>query len=388
MKIVIAFDSFKGSADSLALAQAARKGILQVMPTSEIVIFPLADGGEGTTRAISQGLNAREVYCSVHDALMNPIETAYAISPDGVAVMEMAAACGLPLITEDHRNPRYTTTYGTGEMIADAIRRGCRRFILGLGGSATNDAGIGLLQALGMRFLDADGRCLDPIGDNLANIADVDETDVIPQLRECEFLLACDVNNPFAGPNGAAHIYAGQKGADASDINLLDSGLQHFAKVIEKLKHIDISQIPGAGAAGGMGGGLIAFLPAKLRPGIDIILETLQIQKELKNADLVITGEGKLDHQTVMGKALGGILQLSKDKGVPVVALGGSIEQTDLLNQHGFTAVFSIQPGPVSLNRAMDTDYALENVRRIVTQIIRMVEPFKNSPLLCQQLEL
>lgn len=343
-KILLAFDSFKGSAGSLDIAKAAEKAILKAYPHCNIATFPIADGGEGTTEAICTGLNVDRISCRVHDPLMNPIEVTYGITRDGTtAILEMAAASGLPLVPDLLRNPMNTSTYGTGEIVLDALNRGCRQFIMGLGGSATNDAGIGMLAALGVRFLDKSGNRLDPQGSNLMHIASIDDSHLHPALLESSFIIACDVNNPFYGPQGAAFVYAPQKGASDEEVIALDKGLQHYAAVIEEQKGIHIASIPGAGAAGGMGGGLLPFLRATLKPGIDTILEILNFHESLQDADLVFTGEGKLDAQTAMGKALGGILRIAHEQHVPVIALGGGVEATTQLNEMGFTAVLSIQ---------------------------------------------
>lgn len=377
-KIILAFDSFKGSAGSLEIAGAARKGILKECPHCNVVSFPIADGGEGTTEAICTGLEVNHVTCTAHDPLMNPIDVTYGITQDGTtAILEMASASGLPLVPEALRNPLNTSTYGTGEIIRDALQKGCRRFILGIGGSATNDAGTGMLSALGIRFLDESGNPLKPIGSNLIRIAAIDDSSLHPALQEATFTIACDVNNPFYGPQGAAFVYAPQKGASPEEVIALDEGLRHYADILLKQKGVDIAAIPGAGAAGGMGGGLLPFLHATLKPGIDAILDILPFEESLHEADLIFTGEGKLDAQTGMGKALGGILQMAQGRNVPVIALGGAVEATELLNEMGFTAVLPIQPAPVSLERAMQKEFTLDNIERTVAQLIRIIQRFK-----------
>lgn len=377
-KIILAFDSFKGSAGSLEIARAARKGILKECPHCEVVCFPIADGGEGTTEAICTGLEAYQTSCTAHDPLMNPVELTYGITQDGTtAILEMASASGLTLVPESLRNPLNTSTYGTGEMIRDALQKGCRRFILGIGGSATNDAGIGMLSALGIRFLDESGNSLKPIGSNLIRIAAIDDSSLHPALQEATFTIACDVNNPFFGPQGAAFVYAPQKGASPEEVTALDEGLRHYAGIIRNQKGVDIATIPSAGAAGGMGGGLLPFLHATLKPGIDAILDILRFKESLQDTDLIFTGEGKLDAQTGMGKALGGILQMAQERNVPVIALGGGVEATEQLNEMGFTAVLPIQPAPVSLDRAMQKEFTLDNIERTVAQLVRIIQQFK-----------
>lgn len=377
-KIILAFDSFKGSAGSLEIAGAARKGILKECPHCNIVSFPIADGGEGTTEAICTGLEVNQVTCIAHDPLMNPIEVTYGITRDGTtAILEMASASGLPLVPDALRNPMNTSTYGTGEIIRDALQKGCRRFILGIGGSATNDAGIGMLSALGIRFLDESGNTLKPIGSNLIRIVTIDDSSLHPALQETTFTIACDVNNPFYGPQGAAFVYAPQKGASPEEVIALDEGLRHYAGILRDQKGVDIAILPGAGAAGGMGGGLLPFLRATLKPGIDAILDILHFEESLLEADLIFTGEGKLDAQTGMGKALGGILQMAQERNVPVIALGGAVEATAQLNEMGFTAVLPIQPAPVSLDQAMKKEFTLDNIERTVAQLVRIIQRFK-----------
>jgi len=372
-KIIIASDSFKGCLSSLEIASASKKGISKVLPGCEVVGIPVADGGEGTTEALVAAMNGHFVAYEVHDPLMNPIQVEYGILGDGItAVIEMASASGLTLVPPEKRNPMLTTTFGTGEMIKDALQRGCRRFLIGIGGSATNDAGTGMLQALGFRFLDSAGNELGKGGQILEQIAQIDSTNAIPALQESNFTIACDVNNPFSGENGAAFVYARQKGADDSMIRQLDMGLKHFATVIHTSFGKDIDTIPGAGAAGGLGGGFLAFLPAILKPGIQMVLEALNFDSRIRNADLIITGEGKLDRQTGMGKTPAGVLEAGKRQQIPVIAIGGSVEETDALLQQGFLAVFSIQPGPVSLELAMEPSFAFRQIERIVEQIIRL----------------
>ncbi len=372
-KIIIASDSFKGCLSSLDVARAAEAGIRKVLPACEVVGIPVADGGEGTTEALVAAMNGRFVSCEVHDPLMNLINVEYGILGDGItAVIEMASASGLTLVPPEKRNPMLTTTCGTGELIKDALQRGCRRFLIGIGGSATNDAGTGMLQALGFRFLDKDGKELGKGGQILEKIEKIDSAGIMPELAESVFTIACDVNNPFSGENGAAFIYARQKGADDAMIRQLDKSLKHFANVIHATMGKDIDAIPGAGAAGGLGGGFLAFLPATLKRGIHMVLEALDFDSRIQNADLIITGEGKLDRQTGMGKTPAGILEAGKRQQIPVVAIGGAVEETEALLKQGFLAVLSIQPGPVTLEQAMDQAFAYRQVERIVEQIIRL----------------
>ena len=370
MKIILAFDSFKGSASSRQIAESASKAILEYIPDCEIATVPIADGGEGTTAAICSNIDSVSVQCEVLDPMRTRISVNYNVTADGkVAIMEMAAASGLPLVPADRRNPRIATSYGTGEMILDAVKRGCKKIWLGIGGSATSDAGVGMLQALGFRFVDAEGNETT----NLQKIESFDCSGVAKELKGVKFDVICDVTNPFYGINGAAYVFGPQKGASPEDVEYLDKGLQHFAEIVKRDLAIDLQQISGSGAAGGMGGGLYAFLNAELMPGIDAVLNMLDFDTALDGASLVLTGEGKIDSQTAMGKALAGILQRADKAGIPVVAVGGAVENADELNCQGFKAVFSIQAGPVSLEKAMNTENTLENVRKTVSQIVRLM---------------
>ncbi len=381
-KIILAFDSFKGSVSSVQIAQAATLAIKEELPLCEVLSFPIADGGEGTTDALCSKLDIERVSCRVHNPLMQSIDVSYGITKDGnTAILEMASASGLTLIEENLRSPMVTSTYGTGEVVLDALQRGCKKFIIGIGGSATNDAAVGMLTALGLRFLDKKGEELKPIGSNLIQIAQIDDSELNPLLKDTSFTIACDVNNPLYGENGAAYIYAPQKGATPKEVELLDQGLRNFAEVVKKYNGKNIADIPGAGAAGGMGGGLLAFLNAELKSGIEVILDVLQFEESVKEADLILTGEGRLDEQTTMGKALGGILKVANKHKKPVIAIGGSILDSNQLIDAGFTAVLSIQPYPVSLNEAMDVKFASENITRTIKQIIRIIK----SCMVCQQ---
>ena len=376
-KIIIASDSFKGSLSSLDVADSAEKAVNEVFPDCEVVKIPVADGGEGTTEALVHAMDGRMVSCSVHDPLMNNINAGYGISGDGkTAIIEMASASGLLLVPEELRNPLFTTTYGTGELIKDALEKGCRQFLIGIGGSATNDAGTGMLQALGFRFFDNKGEELDHGGENIGEICSIDDSNMLSHLKESAFTIACDVNNPFSGENGAAFVYARQKGADDEIIRQLDNGMKQFAALIKKEKGIDLDNIPGAGAAGGLGGAFVTFLPAQLKPGIEMVLEALHFEEQIKGADLIITGEGKLDKQTGMGKTPSGVLLAASKQNIPVIAIGGSIEETDELNNHGFLSVLSIQPGVITLKQAMQKESAMKNITRTLKQYLRGIEYF------------
>ena len=373
-KVVLAFDSFKGSLSALEITSSLTQTIQNKWPACEVCSFPIADGGEGTVEAIERNLPVTRYTCCVHDPLLAEMEASYIVTEDGTAVIEMAAANGLPLVPLSLRNPMETTTLGTGELIADALDKGCRTFIIGLGGSATNDAGIGVMHALGVRFLDEAGNELLPVGKNLSKIKTINQQGMRRELADCHFVLACDVNNPFYGPQGAAYVFAPQKGADAEQVEWLDRGLRTYADCLNQQLGKDIAHVPGAGAAGGMGGGLLALLDAELKSGIDIILDLTHFDEALCGTDVVLTGEGKIDAQTGMGKALNGVLKRAQKAGVPVVGIGGSIEDVATLNRLGFTALFSIQSSPVSLEEAMVKEKALHNLNQTVVQLLRLLE--------------
>ena len=379
-KIVIAIDSFKGCLTSEEAGIAVMKGIKTIFSDCEILLFPIADGGEGMLDVLISATQGKYRTLPAHGPLMELIQTQYGISGDGqTALIEMAAISGLPLVPEEKRNPMLTTTYGTGELILDALEQGCRSFIVGIGGSATNDAGLGMLQALGFRFLDKRGNLLGTGGKIMSQVASIDTSAVHPALKETRFTIACDVHNPFCGSDGAAYIFASQKGADARMVKELEAGMQALSQVIRSATGKDISNIPGAGAAGGMGGGFLAFLNAELKPGIRLMLDALDFGKKIKGADLIFTGEGRADRQTAMGKVPSGILEEARKQNIPVIVLAGSIEDADQMNRAGFQGVFSITPGPVSLENAMKPEFAKENIRRLVTQICSVIHPFRNS---------
>lgn len=378
-KIVIASDSFKGSVSSMEVAECAELAIHKVFPDCEVMKIPVGDGGEGTVETLITAMDGKAVSCTVHDPLMRPIEAVYGILGDNrTAVIEMATASGLTLVPLPERNPLLTTTYGTGELIKDALDQGCRNFLIGIGGSATNDAGTGMLQALGFRFLDHEGEELGLGGQILDKVRSVDRSLVLPELREATFTVACDVNNPFYGEKGAAYVFARQKGADDAMIRSLDAGLRNLAGVIKRIEAIEIDDIPGAGAAGGLGGGCVAFLRAALKPGIQMVLEALRFDERIQGADLIITGEGKLDKQTCMGKTPYGVLQAGRRQSIPVIVMGGSVEEVEALNQSGFLAVFPLLPYPVSLEQAMDKDFTCQNIMRALEQQLRLIRYYRN----------
>jgi glycerate kinase len=376
MKIVIASDSFKGSMSSMDVATAAVAGVAEVCPEAEVVAVNVADGGEGTVDAIVDALHGALVQCEVSDPLGRPIMATYGVAGE-VAVMEMAAASGLPLLTVEERNPWATSTQGTGEMIMDAIARGCRKFLVGIGGSATNDAGMGMLQAMGYRFYDANDELIaDGCGGVLSRIARIDDSQVSAAVKECVFTVACDVDTPFCGPEGAAPVFAPQKGADAEMVKRLDEGMASFANVIADTYAIDIVPLAGAGAAGGMGGAFRAFLGATLKRGIDMVLDAIDFDNTIQGAHLVITGEGKVDFQTAKGKTAAGVLARAKKQHIPVVAIGGCVEMCDSLLQMGFAGIYPILEEQVPLEVAMQREFAMSNVRQTVAKILRTINLF------------
>lgn len=378
MKIVVAIDSLKGSLTSIEAGEAIRKGILNVNASAQVVIKPLADGGEGTTEALVSGMGGEMCTKQVTGPLGTQVTATYGmVSNQTTAVIEMAEAAGLPLVQKEKRNPLYTTTYGVGEMIQACIKQGCRKFIVGIGGSATNDAGIGMLKALGYRFLNIEGEEVGEGGQALGQIHQIDDTNRLPELAECEFKVACDVNNPLYGPNGAAAIYGPQKGATPEIVKELDAGCKHFAKVTNAFLGQDFSQVEGAGAAGGLGFGFMAFLKGQLESGIQIILKETKLEDEMKEADLVITGEGRLDNQTAMGKAPIGVAKLAKKYNLPVIGLAGALaKEAKKCNEEGIDAYFSIVNSAMSLEDAMKRENALENMTKTTEQIFNLIQVF------------
>lgn len=380
MKIVVAIDSFKGSLSSYELGEAISKGIKNVYSNSNIVKVPIADGGEGTVESLVQGTNGNFITVEVNNPLMKKITSRYGIMGDGTAVIEMAEASGLPLISVEERNPMKTTTFGTGELIKDAVEKGCRNFIIGIGGSATNDAGVGMLQGLGYKFLDENKIELLGGGEILSKIKFIDDSCKIKELDDCNFLIACDVDNPFYGERGAAEVYGRQKGATEEMVKTLDQGLKDFSEVIKSNMGIDVSNLPGAGAAGGLGGGLVAFLNGKLAPGIDMVLEKVQLEKEIQDADFVITGEGRLDFQTAMGKAPVGVAKVAKKYGVPVIALAGGVaDEAVETHKKGIDSFFSIINYPITLAEAMNPETARKFTEKNTEEIFRLIKVCENK---------
>lgn len=369
MRVLVAIDSFKGSLSSLEAGNAVFDGIKELC--DEVVIKPVADGGEGSVEALSDALNGEIIQTITHNPLGVKISAKYAMVGE-LAIMEMACASGLTLIEKHERNPLKTSTYGFGLMIKDAILNGARKFIICIGGSATNDAGTGMLSALGYEFYDEHGNLLEANGGNLIKITKIKTQNVLKELKECEFLVACDVDNPLFGKNGAAYVYAPQKGADLGMVKELDEGLVSFAGVVDKNFNAGAWNLKGAGAAGGLGYGFVSFLNAKLKSGIEIITQEIGLEDEIKKADLVITGEGRMDFQSSMGKTPTGVARLAKKYNKPVVALAGSIACGKECNFNGVDVFFSIQNGPISLEEAMQKSVARENLKRVSEQVMRL----------------
>lgn len=371
MKVVIASDSFKESLSSARVAEAAESGIRKVFPDAQVAGFSVSDGGEGLTESIVSALGGEYVTIKVSDPLDRKIDATYGICSD-TAVIETAAASGLPLVSPAERNPMHTTTFGTGELIADAIGKGCRKILLGIGGSSTCDGGTGMLEALGWKFLDASGKPLHGRGGILSEIVSIDDSGVPACVKETRFTVACDVRNPFSGPQGASYIFSPQKGAGPREVELLDRGLTHFASLINDKYGIDVSSMEGAGGAGGLGGACKAFLNATLRRGIEMVLDAIDIDSAISGADLVITGEGKVDSQTPSGKTAAGVLGRCRKYGVPCVVIGGMVAMCDELLHSGFAGIFPIPSRPCTLQEAMEESTAYENVARTASQIVSL----------------
>lgn len=376
-KIVIACDSFKGSLSSEQVAVAVERGIYSVFPDCEVHRVSVADGGEGTTVSLMHALKGCWMEAEVYDPLMRPIKARYGIADEGrTAILEMAAASGLTLLPPHERNPMKTSTYGIGQLIMDAYSRGCRRFIVGIGGSATNDGGTGMLRALGFRFFDASGHELTGGGEILSQIASIDSRNAQEIMRDSEFTVACDVNNPLTGRMGAAYVFAPQKGATGQMVAELDKGLRNYARVIREFNGEDVEHAPGAGAAGGLGAGFKALLGAELRSGIDLILDAVGFDGLLEGCDLVITGEGRIDNQTIAGKVPWGVLRAAEGRRVPVVAIAGEVLYSADCEKSGFAGVFPIQQGPSTLEEAMKPESTSRYIETTVRQIMNLIKRF------------
>lgn len=376
MKIVVAIDSFKGSLSSIEAGNAAKKGIERACRSADVIVRPLADGGEGTTEALVEGLGGTYVSAAVTGPLGESVNAVYGILKDQrTAVMEMARAAGIMLVNRTDLDPSKATTYGVGEMILDAAGRGCREFIIGIGGSATTDGGVGMLQALGFDITDEKGGPVRPGIRDLDRIAEISAKNVPEVLRECRFSIACDVKNPLCGENGAVWVYGPQKGVREEEKHIYDQKMKHFADKTQEYTGADHRTAPGAGASGGLGFAFLSYLPnVELKSGIDIVLEAVGLEQELKDADYVITGEGRLDHQTAMGKAPVGVARLAKKYGAKVFAFAGSVSRdASKCNSAGIDAFFPIVRGITTLDEAMDPKNAKENMMLSAEQVFRAV---------------
>ena len=373
MKIVAALDSFKGSLTSLEAGKAVEVGAKN-FPDAEIKIFPLADGGEGTCRTLTEGLGGEIISVEVKSPLGEKISAEFGKIPEkNLAVIEMASAAGLELVPKNLRNPLNTTTFGVGEIILSAVQEGCRNFIIGIGGSATNDCGLGMLTALGFKFLDAENKPCGIFGRDLKNICKIETENVPAEIFDCSFKIACDVKNPLTGENGCSAIYAPQKGASPEIVREMDGWIKNFSALAAKTLKLEKISVEGDGAAGGLGFAFRTFLNGELVPGVDLILETLNIAEDLRTADLLITGEGSIDNQTLQGKAPAGVAKLAKklNPAIKVVALGGSVQ--NLNSSPDIDAVFSILRKPMTLSEAMQKNIAQENISATVEQILKLL---------------
>ena len=374
MKIVIAIDSFKGSLTSTQAAEAVKEAFLRRHKNAEAVIRPLADGGEGTVDALAEGLGGEIMRATVTGPLGAPVSAKYCILKDKTAVIEMAEAAGLPLVPPELRNPSVTTTYGVGELIKHAVERGCRSFIVGIGGSATNDGGAGMLSALGFSFLDKNGDAIAPGAAGLEDLCKIGTENAIPELSECSFRVACDVKNPLCGEHGCSAVYGPQKGATPENVRTMDAALERYARLAKSVFKDADADHPGSGAAGGLGFAFRTFLGASLESGVGIILDQTRLEEYIKDADLVVTGEGRLDSQTVMGKAPIGVATLAKKHGKRVIAFSGCVtEDAEILNSHGIDAFFPIIRGITTVEEALRPEVAYKNLAATAYQVFGLV---------------
>ncbi|MGI6190751.1 MAG: glycerate kinase [Eubacterium sp.] len=374
MKIVIAIDSFKGCMTSSQAGEAAKTGILRVLPDADVIVRPMADGGEGTVDALAAGRVKEDAAAEVQGPLGDPVSAKYAVLDGSTAVMEMSAASGITLVRKDQLNPYKTSTYGVGQMIKDALDRGCREIILGIGGSATNDGGAGMLQALGFELLDEEGSPI-PLGaEGLGKLSEIRTENADSRLSECRLRVVSDVGNPLTGEQGSSAVFGPQKGATPEMVKQLDQWLSHYAEVSSACVKDADPDYPGSGAAGGLGFALRTFLNAELVPGVDLVLDFTGMEEVVKDADYLITGEGQLDRQTVMGKAPSGIAGLGEKYDIPVLAFSGSVtDDARYCNDHGITAFFPILRRICSLEEAMDTETAQKNMADTAEQVFRVI---------------
>ena len=382
-KIIIASDSFKGSLTSMEVAQAAAEGVRITFPKAEISYLEIADGGEGTAATLTKALGGEMAEICVKDPLGRIIKATYGTADhDGIktAIIEMSQASGLTLLEDSERNPLLTSTYGTGEMILDAAVKGCRRFLVGIGGSATNDGGSGMLEALGVRFSDMDGNQMTGLcGGKLTEIASIDISSVPKEISESDFIVACDVDTPFCGPEGAAAVFGPQKGATPETVVVLEDGMQNLNRIISSTFGMDLCTIKGSGAAGGLGGAFKAFLNARLNKGIDMVLDSIGFENMIKDADLIITGEGRIDSQTAKGKVVSGIVSRAKAYEIPVIAIAGIVDMNqNEISQSGLVAAYPVGPRPQNesdLRNAMRPEVASRNISETVAKALVSLSP-------------
>lgn len=375
MKAVVAIDSLKGSLSSMEAGNAIAEGIYRADAEAKVEVRPLADGGEGTVDALVQGMNGSLRKVRVTGPLGDKVDAAYGIIEEAkMAVIEMSAAAGITLVPDEKKNPLFTTTYGVGEMIRDAIEKGCRKFVVGIGGSATNDGGIGMLQALGYDFLNSKGNAVPYGAKGLEDLAEIRKEHVLPELAQCEFKVACDVTNPLCGPLGASAVYGPQKGATPEMVREMDQWLADYAKLAANCSERADAEHPGTGAAGGLGFAFLTFTNAVLESGIKIVLEETKLEQYIQDADIVITGEGRLDGQTAMGKAPVGVAKLAGKYKIPVLAFAGSVtKDARKCNEEGIHAFFPILRGITTLEDAMDAENARRNLMETVEQVLRLI---------------
>jgi len=379
MKVTVAIDSFKGSLSTFQAGEAIKEGIKRVYNNAEVKISPIADGGEGTVDAIISATDGKTERVMVHNPSGEIIKASYGLTGD-TAIIEMSAAAGITLIPDSERNPMNTTTFGVGEMIKDAIKKGCRKFIVGIGGSATNDGGVGMLQALGFEFLKENGDAVSFGAKGLSELYKIKKDNALAELSECSFLVACDVKNPLCGETGCSKIYGPQKGATPEMIKDMDLWLERYAELTKEINPHSDKDFPGAGAAGGLGFAFLSYLNGELKSGVDLVINETRLEDEIKDSDFVITGEGRLDGQSYMGKAPVGVAKLAKKYGKPVIAFAGGVtEDAVKCNDYGIDAFFPILRTPCSLEEAMDIKNAYKNLANTAEQVFRMIETLKED---------
>jgi glycerate kinase len=375
MKILVAPDSFKESLSAKAVASAISKGIVKIIPQAEIIEIPISDGGEGLLDALVDTQNGKRIRVTVHDPLQRVIQTEYGILKDRkTAIIEMAKASGLELLEDVEKNPMVTSSFGTGQLIEHALDCGCTKIIIGIGGSATNDGGVGMIKALGGNFLDQNNKQIGEGGDALEQLVKIDLKGLDKRIKNCQFVVACDVSNPLTGKNGASFVYGAQKGGTPYQLKLLDTNLIKYASIIRNQFGIEIEIVKGSGAGGGMGAGLMAFLNAELVSGIDLIIDALAIEKQLKNVDMIFTGEGKIDRQTLQGKTLIGIARLAKKHNIPAIAITGKIDKDiNAIYKQGITAIFSIVNQPMNLNDGLkNAEYLIQSCVENIMRTLKL----------------